>query len=144
MVRTRTVWVNSAATRRNGGGSWPTRPPGTSAATTTTAADIARGQRETKAARVADLVLAAVPDWDIGSSTVECMATGAAAIQICCEPLRTTAHTVRGRPSRRPTWPRLESWACSAFLRFDGRFYHRTAGSATIRRSMQGRQCGHP
>ena len=28
-------------------------------------------------------------------------------------------------------------------FRFDGRFYHRTAG-ATITRSMQGRQCGYP
>jgi hypothetical protein len=49
-----------------------------------------------------------------------------------------------GRPSGRPTWPRLASWACSASLRFDGRFFHRTVGSATITRSMQGRQCGHP
>ena len=47
-----------------------------------------------------------------------------------------------GGPSRRPTWPRVESWACGASLRFDGRFYHRTPGGATITRSMQGRQCG--
>src|SRR5215207_1336268 len=30
------------------------------------------------------------------------------------------------------------------FAETDGRFFHRTVGSATIGRSMQGRQCGHP
>ncbi len=49
---------------------------------------------------------------------------------------RSRARSVHGASA----WPRLESWACSASLRFDGRFYHRTAGSATITRSMQGRQ----
>jgi len=86
-------------------------------------------------ARQRDLIADALAET--GGAVVEGRDIGSVVLPVCA------VSGTHGRPSRRPTWSRLEL-GLPRSLRFDGRFYHRTAGSATIRRSMQGRQCGHP